>query len=57
MAFVWEKHVLDGEDKWYTSPKEEACLACLRPVNQEVYQEPMHLVPWAMEELERRLEK
>ena len=45
MAFVWEKHVLDGEDKWYTSPKEEAYLACLRPVNQEVYQEPMHLVP------------
>lgn len=43
MACVREKHVLDGEDRCHKCPQEEACLACLRPVNQEVHQEPVHL--------------
>lgn len=43
MACVQEKHVLGGEDRLYQCPKEDACLACLRPVNQEVCQEPRPL--------------
>lgn len=43
MACVREKHVLDGEDRRHKYPQEEACLPCLRPVNQEARQEPVHL--------------
>ena len=49
MACVREKHVQGGEERCYKCPKEEVSLACLRPVNQEVYQEPMPLgtLSWA----------
>lgn len=55
MACV-QKHVLGREDRCYKCPKEKACLACLRPVKQEVYQEPMPLgaLSWGRAEKEVR---